>query len=80
EFVNEAAVVKSVKVVAESLARHIYGQQGKNIDISADNSSLAVNPYFQCIVTVNYVRYTSNHLTLLAFIVTLQLSSAARNH
>ncbi|GJZ63285.1 hypothetical protein Tco_0619706 [Tanacetum coccineum] len=35
EFVNEAAVVKSVKV------RHIYGQQGKNINILADNSSLA---------------------------------------
>ncbi|PWA78790.1 nicalin [Artemisia annua] len=46
EFVNEAAVVKSVKVVAESLARHIYGQQGKNINIFADNSSLAVNPSY----------------------------------
>ncbi|PWA48604.1 hypothetical protein CTI12_AA486910 [Artemisia annua] len=46
ELVNEAAVVKSVKVVAESLARHIYGQQGKNINIFADNSSLAVNPSY----------------------------------
>ncbi|GJS39351.1 nicalin-1, partial [Tanacetum coccineum] len=46
EFVNEAAVVKSVKVVAESLARHIYSQQGKNINILADNSSLAVNPSY----------------------------------
>ncbi|GJY72850.1 EF-hand 1, calcium-binding site-containing protein [Tanacetum coccineum] len=46
EFVNEATVVKSVKVVAESLARHIYGQQGKNINILADNSSLAVNPSY----------------------------------
>ncbi|GJR14385.1 nicalin isoform X1 [Tanacetum coccineum] len=46
EFVNEVAVVKSVKVVAESLARHIYGQQGKNINILADNSSLAVNPSY----------------------------------
>nr|GEZ07991.1 nicalin-1 [Tanacetum cinerariifolium] len=46
EFVNEAAVVKSVKVLAESLARHIYGQQGKNIDILADNSSLSVNPSY----------------------------------
>ncbi|GJV63574.1 EF-hand 1, calcium-binding site-containing protein, partial [Tanacetum coccineum] len=46
EFVNEAAVVKSLKVVAESLARHIYGQQGKNINIFADNNSLAVNPSY----------------------------------
>ncbi|PWA52079.1 nicalin [Artemisia annua] len=47
EFVNEAAFVNSVKkVVAESLARHIYGQQGKNINIFADNSSLAVNHAF----------------------------------
>nr|GEW03868.1 nicalin-1 [Tanacetum cinerariifolium] len=46
EFVNEAAVVKSVKVVAESLPRHIYGQQAKTINILADNSSLAVNPSY----------------------------------
>ncbi|GJV67108.1 nicalin-1-like protein, partial [Tanacetum coccineum] len=45
EFVNEAAVVKSLKVVAKSLARHIYGQHGKNINIFA-NSSLAVNPSY----------------------------------
>lgn len=43
EFVKETAVVRSVKLVAESLARHIYGQQGKNINIFADNSSLAVS-------------------------------------
>ncbi|KAI3511387.1 hypothetical protein L1887_18540 [Cichorium endivia] len=46
EFVSEAAVVQSVKLVAESLARHIYGQQGKKIDIFADNTSLAVNPSY----------------------------------
>nr|XP_043609577.1 nicalin-1 [Erigeron canadensis] len=45
-FISEAAVVKSVKLVAESLARHIYGQEGKNINIFADNSSLAVNPSY----------------------------------
>ncbi|GMP99066.1 hypothetical protein CsSME_00046698 [Camellia sinensis var. sinensis] len=45
-FVNEAAIVRSVKLVAESLARHIYGQQGKNIKIFADNSSYAVNPSY----------------------------------
>ncbi|GKA93435.1 nicalin-1-like protein isoform X3 [Tanacetum coccineum] len=46
EFVNKATVVKSVKVVAESLVRLIYGQQGKTINIFADNSSLAVNPSY----------------------------------
>ncbi|XP_024982768.1 nicalin-1 [Cynara cardunculus var. scolymus] len=46
EFVSEAAVVQSVKLVAESLARHIYGQQGRDVNIFADNSSLAVNPSY----------------------------------
>eukprot|EP00256_Glycine_max_P042069 XP_006592339.2 LOW QUALITY PROTEIN: nicalin [Glycine max] len=45
-FVNEAAIVRSVKLIAESLARHIYGHQGKNIQIFADNSNLAVNPSY----------------------------------
>ncbi|XP_057480554.1 uncharacterized protein LOC130767644 [Actinidia eriantha] len=45
-FVNEAAVIRSVKLVAESLARHIYGYQGKNVNIFADNSSLTVNPSY----------------------------------
>ncbi|XAR60164.1 hypothetical protein NMG60_11033421 [Bertholletia excelsa] len=45
-FLNEAAVIRSVKLVAESLARHIYGHQGRNINIFADNSSLAVNPAY----------------------------------
>ncbi|XP_030454754.1 uncharacterized protein LOC115676038 [Syzygium oleosum] len=45
-IVNEAAVIKSVKLVAESLARHIYGHQGKNIQIFADEGSLAVNPSY----------------------------------
>ncbi|CAL8162129.1 unnamed protein product [Prunus armeniaca] len=45
-FVNEAAIIKSVKLVAESLARHIYGHEGKNVQIFADNSSLAVNPSY----------------------------------
>ncbi|KAK9050696.1 hypothetical protein SSX86_030334 [Deinandra increscens subsp. villosa] len=46
EFVDETAVVQGVKLVAESLARHIYGQEGKNINIFADNSSLAVSPSY----------------------------------
>ncbi|KAK7312659.1 hypothetical protein VNO77_36700 [Canavalia gladiata] len=45
-LVNEAAIVRSVKLIAESLARHIYGHQGKNIQIFADNSNLAVNPSY----------------------------------
>ncbi|CAH1419649.1 unnamed protein product [Lactuca virosa] len=40
EFVSEDAVVQSVKLVAESLARHIYGQQGKKMEIFTDNTSL----------------------------------------
>ncbi|CAI9268940.1 unnamed protein product [Lactuca saligna] len=46
EFVSEDAVVQSVKLVAESLARHIYGQQGKKMEIFADNTSLGVNPFY----------------------------------
>ncbi|XP_058108994.1 uncharacterized protein LOC131252116 isoform X2 [Magnolia sinica] len=45
-FVSETAVLKSVKLVAESLARHIYGYQGRNIQIFSDDSSLAVNPSY----------------------------------
>ncbi|ESW04457.1 hypothetical protein PHAVU_011G096100 [Phaseolus vulgaris] len=45
-FVNEATIVRSVKLIAESLARHIYGHQGKNIQIFADNTNLAVNPSY----------------------------------
>ncbi|XP_075484657.1 uncharacterized protein LOC142524515 [Primulina tabacum] len=45
-FVDEASISRSVKLVAESLARHIYGQDGKNTDIFADDSSLSVNPYY----------------------------------
>lgn len=45
-FVNETAVIRSVKLVAESLARQIYGHQGKNIQIFADKSNLAVNPSY----------------------------------
>ncbi|KAJ4724930.1 Nicalin [Melia azedarach] len=45
-FVDETAIIRSVKLVAESLARHIYGYEGKNIQIFADNSSLAINPSY----------------------------------
>ncbi|XP_073151580.1 uncharacterized protein [Henckelia pumila] len=45
-FVDEASISQSVKLVAESLARHIYGQDGKRTDIFADDSSLSVNPYY----------------------------------
>ncbi|KAA3490287.1 nicalin-1-like [Gossypium australe] len=70
QFVNETAITRGVKLVAESLAdgiggmsgnmcgkydidhafagqfldtRHIYGHQGKNVQIFADGGSLAVN-------------------------------------
>ncbi|XP_022728891.1 nicalin-1-like isoform X1 [Durio zibethinus] len=46
QFVNETAIIRGVKLVAESLARHIYGHQGKNVQIFADDSSLAVNPSY----------------------------------
>ncbi|KAL6499733.1 hypothetical protein OROGR_027643 [Orobanche gracilis] len=45
-FINEASIIQSVKLVAESLARHIYGQQGKRVDIFADHSSLSINPSY----------------------------------
>lgn len=80
-FVDEVSIIKSAKLVAESLAvrsctswfllwilfwyggnddilrnllikgsrckqRHIYGQEGKNINIFADDSSLSVNPSY----------------------------------
>ncbi|XVE59608.1 hypothetical protein DITRI_Ditri05aG0059600 [Diplodiscus trichospermus] len=46
QFVNEAAIIRGVKLVAESLARHIYGHQGKKVQIFAEDSSLAVNPAY----------------------------------
>ncbi|KAK4773615.1 hypothetical protein SAY87_028634 [Trapa incisa] len=45
-FVNENSVARIVKLVAESLGRHIYGYQGKNIEIFDDGSSLAINPSY----------------------------------
>ncbi|XP_039014225.1 nicalin-1-like [Hibiscus syriacus] len=46
QYVNETAIVRGVKLVAESLARHIYGHQGKSAQIFADESSLSVNPAY----------------------------------
>ncbi|GMI97270.1 hypothetical protein like AT3G44330 [Hibiscus trionum] len=46
QYVNETAIFRGVKLVAESLARHIYGHQGKDVQIFADESSLAVNPAY----------------------------------
>lgn len=45
-FTSEAAVARTVSLVAESLARHVYGQQGKNIKVFEENSSLAVQPSY----------------------------------
>ncbi|CAM8964253.1 unnamed protein product [Rhodiola kirilowii] len=44
--VSDNSVIKSAKLVAESLAVHIYGLEGKKVDIFSDNSSLAVNPHY----------------------------------
>ncbi|XVF46952.1 hypothetical protein PTKIN_Ptkin03bG0069600 [Pterospermum kingtungense] len=46
QFVNETAIIRAVKLVAESLVRYIYGHQGKNVQIFADDSSLAVSPAY----------------------------------
>ncbi|GMJ10684.1 hypothetical protein like AT3G44330 [Hibiscus trionum] len=46
QYVNETAIIRGVKLIAESLARHIYGHQGKNVQLFADESSLAVNPAY----------------------------------
>lgn len=43
ENVDAATIGQSVKLVAESLAMHIYGHQGKQIEVFADGSSLAVS-------------------------------------
>ncbi|KAF3633759.1 putative E3 ubiquitin-protein ligase PUB23-like [Capsicum annuum] len=45
-FTSEASIIRSVKLVAESIARHIYSQEKKSIIIFADDSSLAVNPSY----------------------------------
>ncbi|XP_024025058.1 nicalin-1 [Morus notabilis] len=45
-FTNETAIIRSVKLIAESLVRHIYGHQEKETVTFADNSSLAVNPFY----------------------------------
>ncbi|KAG6557478.1 hypothetical protein Mapa_000751 [Marchantia paleacea] len=42
--VNDTVVARNIKIVAESLAKHIYGLEGKNIEVFADGSSLAVSP------------------------------------
>ncbi|XP_078447157.1 M28 Zn-peptidase nicastrin [Wolffia australiana] len=41
--VDEKALLRSTKIVAESLARHIYGFQGNKINVFEDNSSLGLN-------------------------------------
>ncbi|PHU25877.1 hypothetical protein BC332_04209 [Capsicum chinense] len=45
-FTSESSIIRSVKLIAESIARHIYSQERKNIRIFADDSSLAVNPSY----------------------------------
>ncbi|VFQ94133.1 unnamed protein product [Cuscuta campestris] len=44
--VSEASIIQGVKLVGESLAKHIYGHEGKSINIFANGSSLAINPFY----------------------------------
>ncbi|XP_062191677.1 uncharacterized protein LOC133895398 [Phragmites australis] len=46
ESADVESVIRTVRLVSESLARHIYGLRGKNIDVFAENSSLAINPHY----------------------------------
>ncbi|EPS62126.1 hypothetical protein M569_12666, partial [Genlisea aurea] len=43
--VDENSLIRTIKLVAESLARQIYGLEGKGIDVFADDSSLSVNVF-----------------------------------
>lgn len=46
ESTDVESVIRTVRLVSESLARHIYGLRGRNIDVFAENSSLAINPRY----------------------------------
>ncbi|TVU43853.1 hypothetical protein EJB05_10353 [Eragrostis curvula] len=46
ESADVKSVIRTVRLVSESLARHIYGLKGKNINVFAENSSLAINPHY----------------------------------
>ncbi|CAL5009231.1 unnamed protein product [Urochloa decumbens] len=46
ESTDVDSVIRTVRLVSESLARHIYGLKGRNIDVFAENSSLAINPHY----------------------------------
>ncbi|KAL2624503.1 hypothetical protein R1flu_008748 [Riccia fluitans] len=42
--VNDTVVARNIKLIAETLAKHIYGLDGKNVEVFADGSSFAVSP------------------------------------
>ncbi|KAL5229582.1 hypothetical protein ABZP36_028358 [Zizania latifolia] len=46
ESADAESITRTVRVVSESLARHIYGLKGRNIDVFVENSSLAINPHY----------------------------------
>ncbi|KAG8086592.1 hypothetical protein GUJ93_ZPchr0010g11313 [Zizania palustris] len=46
ESADAESITRTVRVVSESLARHIYGLKGRNFDVFAENSSLAINPRY----------------------------------
>ncbi|PHT48305.1 hypothetical protein CQW23_12513 [Capsicum baccatum] len=45
-FTSESSIIRSVKLVDESIARHIYSQEKKSISIFVDDSSLDVTPSY----------------------------------
>ncbi|AQK78019.1 hypothetical protein ZEAMMB73_Zm00001d034970 [Zea mays] len=46
ESTDAESVIRAARLVSESLARRIYGLKGRNIDVFAENSSLAINPHY----------------------------------
>ncbi|KAG0579506.1 hypothetical protein KC19_4G104000 [Ceratodon purpureus] len=44
--VNETVMMRKIKLVAESLARRIYGQQGTQVEVFAAGTNLALSPAY----------------------------------
>uniref|UniRef100_A0ACD5ZRP7 Uncharacterized protein n=1 Tax=Avena sativa TaxID=4498 RepID=A0ACD5ZRP7_AVESA len=46
ESADVESITRTVRLVSESLARHIYGLRGRNIEVFAESSSLAISPHY----------------------------------
>ncbi|KAL3682790.1 hypothetical protein R1sor_000812 [Riccia sorocarpa] len=44
--VNDALVVRNIKLIAEAIAKHVYALEGKSIEVFPDGSSFAVDPHY----------------------------------